>query len=183
MADELDMSYITRVVRQAQSGDSNAFAELYVATYPRLYRFSYRYLHDKYLAQDALQETYIRALQHLNQLQEPGLIICWLGQINMRICYRMLKKQESVLDDEAMAQMPDVRKQADPENETVQIDYNEYLMKQILNLPFTESQVLLLRFYHNMKLGEIAKMLEISLSTVKRSLNSGMKRLRNSVER
>lgn len=38
--------------------------------------------------------------------------------------------------------------------------------------------MLLLRFYHGMKLGDIARMLEISLSTVKRSLNSGIQRLK-----
>lgn len=82
------------------------------------------------------------------------------------------------MEDSAFAAVADRSKEADPENEVVRVDYNEYLMKQILNLPFTESQVLLLRYYHDMKLNQIAEMLEISLSTVKRSLNSGIERLK-----
>ena len=92
-AQQLDMTYIADLVRKAQAGDSNAFAELYIATCQKLYRFSCRYLQDKYLAQDALQETYIKALQHLNQLHEPTLAVSWLGQINMRVCYRMLARR------------------------------------------------------------------------------------------
>lgn len=177
MAQDLDMTYIARLVRQAQAGDSDAFAEFYVATCQRLYRFSYRYLHDKYLAQDALQETYIKALQHMNQLRDPSLALSWLGQINMRVCYHMLHRQREIPTEDALLNR--TAAPSDPENEVVQVDYGRYLMKQLLNLPFTESQVLLLRFYHNMKLNDIAKMLEISLSTVKRSLNSGIQRLKD----
>ena len=175
------MNYIAKLVRLAQSGDSNAFAELYVATYQKLYRFSCRYLRDKYLAQDALQETYIRALQHLDQLHDPMLLVSWLGQINMRVCYRMQRQSErvQVMDDAVMNTLPS--QEGDPENEVVRIDFNDYLMKQVLNLPFTESQVLLLRYYHDMKLEEIADLMEISTSTVKRGIKSGINRLKNSV--
>ena len=82
-------------------------------------------------------------------------------------------------EDAQLARTPDTRRESDPESELVRVDYNEYMMKQILNLPFTESQVVLLRYYHNMKLTEIADMLELSLSTVKRSLNSGIQRLKS----
>ena len=42
----LDYQYLAQLVKRAQMGDSDAFAELYVATYLRQYRFSYRYLRD-----------------------------------------------------------------------------------------------------------------------------------------
>ena len=51
----LDYKYIAKLVSRAQTGDSDAFAELYAATYQRQYHFAYRYLKDEYLAQDALQ--------------------------------------------------------------------------------------------------------------------------------
>ena len=54
MAD-LDYKYLSELVLRAQEGDSDSFAELYVATYQHQYRFSYRYLQDQFLAQDALQ--------------------------------------------------------------------------------------------------------------------------------
>lgn len=42
----LDYKHIANLVSRAQSGDSNAFAELYAATYQRQYLYAYRYLKD-----------------------------------------------------------------------------------------------------------------------------------------
>lgn len=89
----LDYKYIAKLVSRAQIGDSDAFAELYAATYKRQYLYAYRYLKDEYLAQDALQETYILALKHLADLKDPTLVISWLNQINFRICYNLHRKQ------------------------------------------------------------------------------------------
>lgn len=53
--DELDYNYLAELVLKTQRGDSEAFAELYTATYQKQYRFAYRYAKDAYLAQDILQ--------------------------------------------------------------------------------------------------------------------------------
>ena len=57
----LNYQYIARLVDKAKSGNSDAFAELYAATYQKEYSYAYHFLQDEYLAQDALQETYILA--------------------------------------------------------------------------------------------------------------------------
>lgn len=90
----LDYGYLAELVVNAQNGDSDAFAELYAATYQKQYHFAYSYLKDEYLAQDALQETYILALRNLSKLRDPMLLIAWLNQINFRVCFHMYKKQE-----------------------------------------------------------------------------------------
>lgn len=55
--DELDYNYLAELVLKTQRGDSEAFAELYTATYQKQYRFAYRYAKDAYLAQDILQDV------------------------------------------------------------------------------------------------------------------------------
>ena len=77
----LDYQYIAKLVTRTMTGDSDAFAELYAATYQRLYHFAYHYLKDEYLAQDALQETYILVLKNIHSLKNPELFISWLNQI------------------------------------------------------------------------------------------------------
>lgn len=54
MAMELDYDYLAKLVEHTQMGDSDAFAELYTATYQKQYRFAYQYTKDSYLAQDIL---------------------------------------------------------------------------------------------------------------------------------
>lgn len=64
-----------------------------------------------------------------------------------------------------------------PEEAVIKVDSKDYLMKQILNLPFTESQVILMKYYQNLKLNDIAQLMDISRSSVKRYLASGQERL------
>lgn len=90
----LDYNYLADLVVSAQKGDSDAFAELYAATYQKQYNFAYSYLKDEFLAQDALQEIYITALRNLSKLKNPMLFIAWLNQINFRICFHLYQRQE-----------------------------------------------------------------------------------------
>ena len=178
----LDYNYVANLVVNAQLGDSNAFAELYAATYQREYHFAYCYLRDEYLAQDALQETYILALKNLSKLKDPTLVIAWLNQINFRICYSLQKKQKlydnemvnynNVVTDERHFVASD-----NPEAEVIEIDSQKYIMNQILKLPFTEAQVIILKYYRNMKHDDIADLMDISRSSVKRYLDTGEKHL------
>lgn len=182
----LDYKYIAKLVSRAQIGDTDAFAELYAATYQRQYLYAYHYLKDEYLAQDALQETYILALKNLVKLKDPTLVISWLNQINFRVCYNLHKKQklynsEMVIDNDAVLEgsldAGDLFYHDSPEEAVIKVDSKDYLMKQILNLPFTESQVILMKYYQNLKLNDIAQLMDISRSSVKRYLASGQERL------
>ena len=181
----MDYKYLAELVLRAQEGDSDSFAELYVATYQQQYRFSYRYLKDEYLAQDALQETYILALKNLTTLRDPTVFVSWLNQINMRVCYRIFRnEQRQVADLDRFEQISMLSRElrgdaSSPEYRTLQQDDHDYLLKQIMALPFSESQAIMLRYFRNMKLEEIADMMDISLSSVKRYLESAKKKLQN----
>ena len=180
----LDYKYVADLVIQAQADDSDAFAELYAATYQRQYHFAYRYLKDEYLAQDALQETYILALKNLSKLKDPNLVVAWLNQINFRVCYNMSKKQQRY----AMEMTDYTNNSLDkdispfenlPEDTIIKTDTSEHIMNQVLKLPFTEAQVIILKYYQNMKQDEIAELMDTSRSSVKRYLSSGLTRLAN----
>lgn len=182
----LDYKHIANLVSRAQSGDSNAFAELYAATYQRQYLYAYRYLKDEFLAQDALQETYILALKNLIKLKDPTLVISWLNQINFRVRYNLHKKQQSYnhemnIDENVLlnvdADTEGTEFGSSTEDAVIKIASNEYLMNQILKLPFTESQVIIMKYYQDLKLNEIAQLMDISRSSVKRYLASGREHL------
>lgn len=177
---QLDYQYIGSLVTRVQLGDSNAFAELYAATHQKQYYIAYRYLKDEYLAQDALQEVYITALKNISSINNPQLFISWLNQINFRTCFKMAQKQkkynaEMAAYDNANEEV--MGREQDPESLIIDIDEKQYIVRQIMSLPFSESQSILLRYYNNLKLTEIAELLDCSVSTVKRNIANGLKRL------
>ena len=160
---KLDYKYISRLVIQAQNGHSDAFAELYAATYQEQYAFAYQYLGDEYLAQDALQQTYIQSLKEIRALPDPALFLAQLHQIGYKTCFLIQRKQNNFFENF--------------EASLVSIDGNQYSIRRILNLPFSESQIILMKYCDHMTNREIARMMHISHSSVRRYLNLGRKRL------
>lgn len=186
----LDYQYLAKQVRRAQVGDSDAFAELYVATYQQQYKFSFRYLKDEFLAQDAVQETYILALKKLNMLRDPMVFVSWLNQINMRVCLDICRKQQNSrevgMDDYTEANLNSGSEEDgkySPESESIRVDQKNYIIKQVTALPFPESQLIILRYYRDMKIDDIADAMNMSQSSVKRHLNSGRHMLARTIER
>ena len=178
-----DYNYIGSLVESVKSGNSNAFAELYAATYQKQYRFSYRYLRDEYLAQDALQETYILALKHITDLKDAKLFVSWLNQINFRVCFKMHQKQQKfnaeLSEYENNSEVYREKIEDNPEQQVIKVDQDEYIIRQVMSLPFSESQAILLKYYNNLKIDEIASVLECSKSTVKRYIKNGQDRLKS----
>lgn len=81
-----DEEYLAGMVRKAQTGDSDAFAELFAATYREQYRYIYACTEDAYLAQMYLQEVYILALQNIRNLKNPRIFVTWMHYITIRFC-------------------------------------------------------------------------------------------------
>ena len=91
---DFNHSYIGGLVLLAQENDSDAFAELYALTYKHIYNYAGHYLRDPYLAQDAVQETYISALKNIKDIKDPSLFVAWINQICFHVCYDMSKTND-----------------------------------------------------------------------------------------
>ena len=155
---KLDEQYIAELVRKSQNGSSNAFAELFTATYQNQYAYAYRYLGEEEKAKTALKETYKRALSDIRMMKNPDFFTAWLEMINFQVCYEMNEENESGV---------------------VQIGAKSYRVSQILkNLPMTESQVLVRHFYQQASVRSIKKELGIRKSAVKHYIKSGKKHLK-----
>ena len=157
----LDFNSISDLVRQAQEGNSNAFAELYAATYQKQYVFALDYLEDVFLAQDALQETYIYALNNISRLTEGTMAVTWITAQNFDICLRLKCAV----------------KNCNPGTVTVKVDGKRYTMGQIMHLPASEELSVALRYHCGMTMKQIASLLEIRRSAVRRYVKSGSERL------
>ena len=126
----LDYGYLDTVLNDAREGDSNAFAEIYAATYVNQYRFAMGYLGgEEFDAEDVLQETYVYALTNLSQISASSMLLPWLFQVNFRICYG--KKQRSG-DEQAS------------ENAPVTVKGIRTTVSRILRLPLTQSQAVIM---------------------------------------
>jgi hypothetical protein len=84
-----DPAYVQRLLEEMYNGDSNAFAAIYSVTCRDLYRHAYGRLCDIYRTQDAVTETYIRAVHGKKPSDVP--LARWLDGISDSVCDRILK--------------------------------------------------------------------------------------------
>lgn len=178
---EYSHTYIAEFVKRAQSGDSDAFAELYNMTFNKVYNYSRHYLRDEFLAQDAVQEVFILALKNINKLNDPTLFIAWINQISFHVCYDMAKAHKSdygEIDSEMLEEICDTKKDSNPEDFTIDNDESRRLKAAIQRLSTSEQELVTLRYFNSMKIDDIVNATGISRSTVKRQLNSITEKLR-----
>ena len=180
---ELDYEYLAQLVRKTQKGDSDAFAELYTATYQKQYRFAYQYVKDPYLAQDILQDVYILVLKNIRTLKNPRLFVSWLHQITFRICFDTFKRkqiQEAELSQDNGSNLSPMESTSDngandPEKHVLKQD------TQIQALPPHLAQPLIMRYYNNMSIDDISDAMDLSRSTIKRRIQQARKMLESSL--
>lgn len=182
MAQELDHAYIAGLVQMTQQNNSDAFAELYALTYNKIYNYARHYMRDDFLAQDAVQEIYINALKNIDKIKDPSLFVAWLNQIAFRVCFDMTSRngvlQISPIEDELLSLVTDDRETSSPESLALRNDESERLAKAIEQLHPDEKQCIVMKYYRNMKLEDIADALGLSRSTVKRYIASAEANLR-----
>ena len=87
-----DMEPLNDWVLRAKAGDLEAYGRLVAATQAMVYAVAVSVLRDSSLAEDAAQETYLRAFRRLADLEDPTRFAGWLRRIvitvalNMRRC-------------------------------------------------------------------------------------------------
>jgi RNA polymerase sigma-70 factor, ECF subfamily len=132
---------------QAQRGDSNAFAALYDLYAQKIYAFLLSRIRHKEIAEDLLQETFVKVWKALPQFQNNGNFSAWVYRIatncmNDHFRKIMAKPEALALEEEFIIE----DKSAKPDEE-FDISLTEVTMQDALNqLPEIYRQVLILRF-------------------------------------
>lgn len=93
MADEATSQRESWWVLQAQSGSHEALNELFKSLQEPLFRYVASLVRDQHLAEDILQEVFIRIYRKLRWLREPAAFRAWAYQIASREAFRYLNRE------------------------------------------------------------------------------------------
>ncbi|QGP94006.1 ECF RNA polymerase sigma factor SigW [Neomoorella glycerini] len=126
---------------------------------------AYSYLHDRYWAEDVAQEVFIRVYTNLDKFQGRSSIYTWIYHITVNLCRDQLRAQTR------RRRLEPVKLQGptwpDVEDRVLDSLQQQELWQTILNLPVIYREVIWLHYYEQLTLKDIAKILGISLPTVK----------------
>lgn len=171
----------TDLVSEAQNGDRNAFSELVRIHAQGVFNVVYRMCGDALIAEDAAQETFIRAWQNLSSYRPQTSLRNWLYRIAFNAGLDMLRKEKRILpDDIEDLQLTDDR--PGPEFLASQNERTAMVKKAVMSLPDASRAVLVLKEYEGMSYHEIADALDIPIGTVMSRLNYARKLLKEKLE-
>ena len=176
----LDVSE-AEIIRSAQGGDRNAFSELVRIHARGVFNVVYRMCGDELIAEDAAQETFIRAWQNLSSYRPQTPLRNWLYRIAFNAGMDMLRKEKRILPN-AIEDLNLSDGQPGLESLVSQQERTQLVQKAILSLPDASRAVLVLREYEEMSYQEISSTLDIPVGTVMSRLNYARKLLKDKLE-
>lgn len=165
--------------------DECAFQEFYEEWYPKVYYIALAITHHDADAKDAAQETMIEVHHSIHNLRDVKYFKLWLNRIILSKCNRIFRKRKAITMD--MEQREALMMKEEDRDEFLPADHMHYqsdveVMESLLmKMPAIYSQVLVLMYYEQFSIKEIADVLQIPEGTVKSRLNSAKLKLKEAV--
>ena len=178
------MKAIKELVLSAKNGNKKAFDKLYELTHNDVWYNCLSLLKDEENAKDIMQETYITAFLKLDTLNDEQKFCGWIISIAVNKCKNKLKgKVEYQIDDEVLIAETETDELMLPEEYINKAEKRKVLLQIIEDtLSFNQYQTVLMFYFDEMSISEIAQALEISEGTVKSRLNSSRAKMKTAIE-
>ena len=139
-------------------------------SYESMYRIAFTYVKNADDAMDVVQDSAYKAIKYAASVKKEQYIETWIYKIVINCAIDFIKKNQK----EILTDIPEeLERPAAPENEQ---DFDTIAALDILNEK--ERAIIILRFFEEKKLEEIARILNINLSTVKSMLYRSLKKLK-----
>lgn len=166
-----------KTVKKAIHGNEGAFETLLQQESKKLYYVAMSYMHHKEDALDAVQETACQAYLSIHQVKKPKYFSTWLVKILIRECYKLLKKkqrtvpfEEELIEEKFSKEFP--------------VNTREVRLAEALGrLDHSQQTAILLFYYHDFPIKQIAEVMEKPEGTIKTYLHRGKLALKKQMER
>ncbi len=167
-------------VRQAMGGDATAFCNLVEAYQKPVYNLAYRLLGNSVEAEDAAQETFIRAYTRLNTYDPTRKFSSWMLSIASHYCIDMLRRRKgNLLSMDELPPMVDLSMphSEQPEQAVIEGQVADQVQSLLDALTPAYRTPVILRYWYDMSYKEIADTMGVTESTIKTRLHRARARL------
>jgi len=164
------------IVQEVLDGRKEAYAEL-VRRYEQAAKaMAMNILQDFHQVEDAAQEAFVKAYEKLATLKNPAAFGPWLMRTTRRCALDLLKQRKRNMPLNPLPAIYSHQKNGQLE------DDKRLLLQQINKLPDHEQQVILLRYFGQKKVSEIAAILQRKINTITVQLSRAHRRLRENIQ-
>lgn len=184
----MEKEKLIALVKGAQSGDSEAANELFCAFYDDLYYHALKTVGDSDTALDVTQEAFVEILNTIGNLKEPAAFVTWAKQITYHQCTRHFKKKVDITvdeDEEGRTIFDNIKEEKTefiPDEALDKDDFKNTILSFISSLPEEQRAAVMMYYFDEMSVREIAEIQGLSEGTVKSRLNYARKGIKEQVE-
>lgn len=162
------------LVCRAKLGDKEALNEIVDMYYDEIYRFLYRRMGNKAAAEDVSQDTFIKFIKNLPYYKEKNKLKSFLFTIAINTSNDYFRRYKQEL---FFLTLDNIGEEI-TEDKTLQKEDALIVREAVLSLPDIQRDVIILRFYHDLKIKEIASVQKVPVPTVKTRLRRALKALK-----
>lgn len=167
-----------KLIKRMEQGDRSAADELIGIYYPEILRYCLWHAPNRSLAEDAAQETFLKVIRYSDRYIHKGRFKPFLYQIAANTCIDMQRK--NCCQDISLEEVTIESAYWEPGFENIQSDM---VLKQLVKkLPTDLQEIVILRFGQDLKLREIAQVVDMPLRTVQSRLRSALKKIKKEIE-
>lgn len=172
----MDKDYF--LIRRMKQGDESAVDDFVKRYYSDIYSYCYCKLSDKWQAEDVTQDTFTNFFGHFNSYVHKGKAKNYLYVIAGNLCKNEYKKHKEVSAaweaEETIVDRKEMQKE---------IVLKVSIEQEISRLPEEFKEVVILHYFQELKIREIAQILDINISLVKYRLSESKKILKNGIDK
>ncbi len=183
----MEKERLVSIVEAVQRGEKGASTELYDIFYDDIYNHIVKTVKDSELADDLSQDTFMEILEKIDSLREPIAFESWSKQIAYHKCTAYFRKRRDLLVDEdeegnsVIDSISEDREEFIPDEALDKNELKKTIHKMINSLPEEQRSALLLRYFNEISVKEIAEIQGVSEGTVKSRLNYARKAIKQAV--
>lgn len=163
---------LEKQIKLAIKGDEDAFSYLMDINKENLYRTAFAYVKNKEDALDVLQETVYKAFISIEKLKEPKYFNTWITKILINNAINLINKNKKIIS------LVDNLSNTDSMKKENNIEDKLDIISAVDSLEDKYKNVIILKYFQDLTINEISKVLECPLGTVKTHLNKGLSKLR-----
>ena len=170
-------------------GNEEAFQELVSRHKSRLFTTIYLIVKDKYIAEDLLQETFIKAINTIKKgkYNEEGKFLPWIMRIAHNLAvdhFRKDKRFPTIIMDDGSSVFNSIEfSEAPYEARQVKKDLHDKVKDLVAGLPESQRQVLIMRHYMGLSFQEIADQTDVSINTALGRMRYALMNLRKNMKK
>lgn len=176
------------LVRKSKDGDIDAFEELIRTYEKRIYNIALKMVGNRDDASDIAQEVCVKIYKSLDKFKENSSFSTWVYRITSNVCIDVARKRKNnvvslaVAGDEGEYEIPVASEDKSPEEIVESKELSRIVKSCILELTPEQRIIIQLRDIYDYSYDEIAKMLNLSMGTVKSRLNRARNALKDKIK-